>query len=72
MEVLGIMPSLKQAHRLMAEIVAPGRWELVSTRGPFTVYSKGRDEMTVVKKGTRTWAIIKYVKGEEMNEYATT
>ena len=67
MEELGSTNSLKQARRLMEEIAISGRWTAVRAGSHSVIYSKGNDEMTVLKKDARSWAIVKYLKGEEIH-----
>ena len=66
MEELGSTNSLKQARRLMEEIAISGRWTAVRAGSHAVIYSKGNDEMTVLKKDARSWAIVKYLKREDI------
>jgi len=68
MEELGSTNSLKQARRLMEEIAISGRWSAARAGTHSVIYSKGNEEMSIVKRNARLWAIVKYLKGEEIGK----
>ena len=71
-ELLGTTQSYRQARRLLDELAIQGGWELV-TQDPIpstdewsVLYQKGDEELTLVKRGPRTWDVVKRRKVENV------
>jgi len=65
MQELGKTNSLVQARRLLDEIATSGRWVAIRSGEHSVIYGKGDEELTVERKDSRVWLIVKYKKGEK-------